>query len=565
MTRLCAGIGVLYVLAGCDGRLLDDDPPLDREPPDLVIEAPERAAIVLDDVVTVRGRVEDPGSGIASVIVAGKHLAPSTSGAFEVEIPVGTGINLLETVAVDQAGNSRRDTRAVLAGPFADPSASVPEAVALSLGPRGIGNLARAVTGFFATADLTALAAALNPVIDTGGSCLGATASVDHVSVAAPSIELHPTAAGLEAQIEADDVRIEMLVEYAIACLSGSALIEFSAQTFELAGVLDAAIARGEVAVAILDTRASFQGVRVDLGLLPAEAIELLVDVDEAAASLFATAIEALVPALIEDQFRRFSSSEEFEVLDVPLELELRPRIMRLDEAGLAFVADLAFRPGAGHEAAPYPSPGSASPLPSLHTDDLALVVRQAAVNQALSALWSAGAMSQRLRLGSGDDAADGPPRRLDGLALEMLLPPAITPREDRAAVEIGVGDVLVDALREDGETARVLTRVALSAQLDLSVEVEATPEGERGLRFALSTPGIAFQVLDESGDALDLSEVENLVSFAATRLTAALGDLLGELPLPSVGGVRVRDASAVAEGDFIIVCGELAPTDASE
>ena len=67
--------------------------------------------------MAVGGRASDAGSGIASIRVNGVTAALEADGDFHLELPLASGVSLVEVVARDRAGNQTRDVRAVLSGP----------------------------------------------------------------------------------------------------------------------------------------------------------------------------------------------------------------------------------------------------------------------------------------------------------------------------------------------------------------------------------------------------------------------------------------------------------------
>jgi hypothetical protein len=111
------------------------------------------------------------------------------------------------------------------------------------------------------------------------------------------------------------------------------------------------------------------------------------------------------------------------------------------------------------------------------------------------------------------------------------------------------------EALRLGGVLEASVVRERILASLDgTKVELE-------GVRLDLvGLPSEIIDVIDRGEASLDTGELEALVSFASTRLIAALGDLLGALPLPLpvVGCVSVREGSAHAEPGYLVLQGIL-------
>src|SRR5262245_60073584 len=87
-------------------------------PPTLEVTSPARGTLADAASVTVTGRALDK-DGPVKVTVAGVEVTPAKDGTFTADVPLAPGIDLIETHAIDSAGNDVRDVRAVLAGSLA--------------------------------------------------------------------------------------------------------------------------------------------------------------------------------------------------------------------------------------------------------------------------------------------------------------------------------------------------------------------------------------------------------------------------------------------------------------
>src|SRR5690606_17802593 len=142
---------------------------------------PVRGAMGDTTAVKVVGRVSDEGTGVTGVRV-NDQVANLSGDRFEIEIAGVVGINLVETRALDGAGNSAVDSRAVLLGTLVDQGTPIAGGVVAKLDAVAMEGLDRVVSNLAAGTDFTALAKAANPVVNTGDGCNSAKAYVDSLA-----------------------------------------------------------------------------------------------------------------------------------------------------------------------------------------------------------------------------------------------------------------------------------------------------------------------------------------------------------------------------------------------
>lgn len=87
--------------------------------------------------MTVRGQVRDSGSGVDTLLVDGDLVTPGSSGAFQKTVSLAQGLNTIEVLATDKAGNAIRHRISVVQGRFLQASRPVEDAIKVRLN-RGV-------------------------------------------------------------------------------------------------------------------------------------------------------------------------------------------------------------------------------------------------------------------------------------------------------------------------------------------------------------------------------------------------------------------------------------------
>ena len=141
--------------------------------------------------------------------------------------------NAIETTARDQSGNESTDIRATLFGEFAAPG-PVDDAVAIRVGRQTLATLGNTAASALLATDFAGSLAAINPVLDKGGSCLGVQADLTSMTFAAAGVAVQPGARTLTITATIDDLAVGVHLDYDIACIGGRRDIVSRADTVEL-------------------------------------------------------------------------------------------------------------------------------------------------------------------------------------------------------------------------------------------------------------------------------------------------------------------------------------------
>jgi hypothetical protein len=547
---------IVFALSACADRSLPDDASSDVKAPKIVVEAPERGTLLPGYETRVRGYVSDDDSGLDRVEVNGQLVPVGPDGRFDATVQVGEGLTLLHTRAYDRAGNEGRDTRSVLAGTFAPQDNNVANAVIARIDHNTLGVLGDIVENFVATNDLAMLAAGFNPVVDAGGSCLGAEVNVLEVDQSSLEVVIMPVDGGISVAVDIKDLFVGMVVDYSLACLDGDADIEISADRFQAMGTVEVGLVDGRITVDVADLVGSFENFALDVGIVPSSVIDLFIDdLGQKVADMLMGAIEDMVPPLAQSFLADFTSDTiDIEIFDRTVKFTIEPTQVDFTPQGGTITLEMNTNieglesPGYLVTEAPVPSAADmAAAGQGFHVgmaDDV--------VNQALTAFWASGAMEQMIDIEheTGDTLLGGLINRVD---LNMLLPPTISANTFTGATTITVGDLLLDVVNADGD---VVTRMAVSGEFDVGVKLE-----DSQLKLSTTAPRLYLDVLSEGvtgANIFDNEQIEVLGSFVVTRVVSLTDDALGTIPIPTFASAILNMPTVEAKSGYMLLGGSL-------
>jgi hypothetical protein len=551
--RHAAIIGLIVgSLTGCRDDPYDPEAPaIDPSAPRVHITSPRRGTFAGDvETLLVIGTVRDD-TAVASVRVNGLDATLAGDGSWQVMVPVETGTQLLRAVATDVQGNVGKESRAVVSGPLEPIATAVPQAITAAVSAQTFHALGRALTGYLRTGDLAAVVAPLNPVIDAGDGpdCLYAQASITRIAVGSDTaVALLPRPGGLALAVDLDDVEIGVRVRYAVACFDGSRDITVRARLLRVSGNVNAAIVRGAFDVTLDDQHIQLTGFSVDLGGLPDDIVDML-HLESVVAPVLGWATESFVVPLLGGALTGLvNGTGTVSVLGTPVDIKVMPARIDLDTTGAIIELDTSLR-ARGDTG----SPGYvyvANQVPAMSTErGFALAVADDAANQLLGSYWAAGGLDRAFDLTTGSYGQIG--TLYDRVELSAAVPPFVDASD--GALRLTIGDLI--ATFKNGSS--VATRVAVNAQVDIQVVtgLDGRP------RLDVGTPTTYVDVLDDNVDganALSNAQFEVITSFALGRVIAVGSGAVGAIPLPSFGGVALRDVGIAERAGYLVLDGEI-------
>jgi hypothetical protein len=552
VSRALAGLLLPFAVAACGAE--EDAGEKDKVPPTVQILTPERGTQTTGASIEVTGVALDD-VGIESVTVSGVKAEVDAAGRFRVDVPVDQGIAILETVVTDAGGNEATDTRAALVAELAAPGTRIPNALVAEISPMTMGVMGSLAGQLASNADLGGLISAANPIVKSGGSCLGAEVDLLSVDFSDVDVALSPADGALEALVTIHDLDVDMRARYKVACfIGGSAGINLSANTLAVRGRVKLALDGGDIDVWLEGVNASFTGFDLDVGAIPDAVVNFVVDdVPGKVADALEGPIETLVPDLLAGFLIDFTSQTvSVDVFGVGVDIQIRPTELTLDAAGGAIALEIVTT-SQGVTGAVYPS--SPSQVPAVGTmgsgiGGLGLAFADDAANQLLAVLWHGRALERSVTVEPGSPFAglvDG----ADSMAFNLLLPPVISADRDTGSARLGIGDLFVDALAGD----QLLARMAISGYIDVSIEISGS--GVPSLKAEVAK--MSIDVLENTGAlSFGTDQLEAFATAALAPLRGRLNEALRTLTIPQFGA-EVRSASLEAASGYLLISGQLA------
>jgi hypothetical protein len=538
-------------LSACSDHPYDPDAPaIDPGTPRVHITAPARGTFAGNVATLVVTGTATDDTGVVSVQVNGVDAALAADGSWTAAIPIAPGTRLIHAVARDRDGNVGKESRAVVAGPMRPIATAVPAALSAAMSAQTFDAIGRGITGFLTTGDLGAVIAPHNLVIDVGGGpdCLYAQASITRMSAgSATRVALVPQRGGLGLDVELDRVSVGMHLRYAALCLDGASDITVTASHIKVAGVVSVGIRGGAFDVALTGQTVQVTGLDVDLGGLPGEIVDLL-HLDTAIGPIIGWATEQFVVPVLNTQLASLGDTRTIDVLGTPVDLLIAPARIAFDASGAQITLDATLR-AHGDTASPgYVFVANQPPATSSERG-FALAVADDAANQLLASYWAAGGIERSFALTTGSYGDVG--KLYDRVELSAKVPPFVD--ATGGALTLTIGDLV--ATFKSGDA--VATAIAVNAQVD--VKVVTGLDGKP--RLDIGPPTTYVDVLDEGvagANVLSNAQFEVITSFALGRVIAVGSGSLGAIPLPSFGGVAVRDLAIAEQTGYVVVHGDV-------
>jgi len=551
-----ASIFVLTVgalaLTGCSDKPFEPEPQaIDPDAPIVHITTPKLGAFKGDvAMVEVAGTCSD-NDHVASIEVNGVAAQIIGDGTWTAMVPVTTGTQLLHAIAKDGQGNLAKETRAVVTGPMTPIATAVPEAITASLSAQTFDAIGRGVTGYLETADLAALIAPQNPIVDfgSGSQFLSARASITGLTVGdATTVSLVPRAGGLALDVELDQVAVQVHLSWTIATADGSTDVTVSASHIKITGNLDVGVLGKVFDIKLTDQDVKITGFDVDLGAVPNKILDIL-HLEAAIAPVIGLLAEKIVVPMLNTALAGLvNTTQTLDVLGTSIDIDVSPARIDFDASGAILALDTVLR--AQGDAS---SPGYvyvANLAPAMSTEHgFQLAIADDAANQLLGSFWAAKGMDLTFDLTTGSYADLG--KLYDRVELSAKVPPYVDAHG--GALKLTIGDLI--ATFKDGD--QIATQVAISAE----VEIKVVTGTDGAPRLDVGSPTTYVDVLDQGVDganSLSSAQFEAITSFALSRVVAFGSGAVGAIPLPSIGGVALHDVVITEHSGYLVVDGEI-------
>jgi hypothetical protein len=523
------------------------DPTADAPAPQLTIDTPTRGTTVDGSTVTVSGSVV--ASGAVHVTVNGTDTPVGSDGSFSTSVTLTDGIDVIETHAIDTAGNDVRDTRAVLAGTLAATDGSMPAPIGTHASAGVLTKIGGTMAADAKAIDYTTVAQGLNPIYDNGG-CLGAQVNITSVAIGDVTVGLKPTSNALAATVTASNVKVVASVSYKVACIGGSGTITVTSSAAHVTGNLGVSVASGKIATTLPSTSVTLDDFDISVGGIPSEVTDLFNSIVKGKVqTALGNAIQSKVPAIANSKLAGLLAKPfDVKILGNETTLAITPTEAKIDATGMYVGVDTSLVVANGTGGMFLTETTADAQTLMSQTQNLGFAIANDCVNQLLSGLWAAGAFDQTVSISSIPVLSAVLDSNATQLKLSLSLPPTVA-TDASGNLKLSIGDAMISVQDAAGTE---LQKIALS--LSTAAAVAGTPSGT--LTMALDTPTVYAQVLTQTDDGslvLSDTQVQGLVTGAWSLLSAQASTALAKLPLPSIEGVQLGDPTVNSVSNYVL------------
>jgi hypothetical protein len=537
-----SAIALFSALTGCAAS--------DDSPPTLEVTSPERGTLAEGSQVTVTGQVIDDAPGNVQVTVNGVAASVAPDGSFTASLTLTPGIEVIETIATDTAGNRKRDVRAVLSGTLAPSTGQVSDAIGVHIGTSGFAAIGTGIENLVEAMDLTAAVTPMNPVFYDGG-CLGAEVNVTGVDISGVDLDLVPGIGAVETSVVVHDLVVDLHATYDVACIGGSSNLTVRADAVRIQGGLGIDVLSGDLRTALRDVGVTIEGFDLDAGGLPGAVLDLIEGViDDRIADALRTVMTEKVPPMADAKLAEMAGkSWTVPALGRQIAMSVSPTDVDVGPTG-AFVAIDTSMVVAGGEGGAYLS--TPAPVTAAILDDargIGLAVADDTLNQLFAGLWASGALEHTLPVERGNPLGLLLDARTTAVTVTMSLPPTVSTAAS-GDLRVTIGDMIVRCTDEAGEEMS-----SIAVTVSTTIGADSTETGELHLR--LGDPEVYAQVLwqrDDLDTPLEGENVEELVQSVWGIVRQTGDDVLREVPMPSIAGISVSQPSLASRNGFVVV-----------
>ena len=557
MTRLTPAL-LAGFLAACTGTITDGKGGADNDhtPPVVEVQSPPRGTVTEDTSVVVAGRVTDSQSAV-SLKVNGQAVAVDPDGSFSTTIEVGDGITLFDTIATDAAGNEANDARAVLAGQLVPQETPVAEGVVANLSGEAMKGLGGVVSNLANNTDFTALATALNPVVDAGGGgCNSARVYVSSVEHGGVEVGVNPVAGGLQAAVVLRSLVVRGSVSFRALCIGGSASWTISADDYDVGGIIQPTLADGNINIGLASVVSEFRGFNLDVNNIPGFIENIFEDdVRDKLAQILRDKVNELVPSTATAFLAEFlAGAWDVSFLGQTVSLSVTPSAMSWTELGGTIVLDtsatVAGVEGADYLSSPRPRPSEAD----MASTGLRVGLADDVINQLLAGIWASGALEDAMVPGDADALGAAFGGEVASATMTLMLPPVANFDTTSGTARITIGDMMVTAIDPAGAT---LASFVVSADIDLAVDTSS----DGRVKVVTRTPRILAQVLEQAPTLLvplDKLKVAAISELAIKTISLKADSLLETLPVPGLADATIMSPTFQPVMGYMLLGGQI-------
>ena len=517
-----------------------------KDPPVLKVTSPMRSTIQGSAgkiMVTGTATPNAEATAIKSVVVNGVTATLNADGTFTASVQVQPGATLIETVATDDAGTIAHDTRSVEAGELRSPGQSIPSALAVALSTEAFAKLSAAGSTMMKQEDFSKLLAPMQPMLDTGGSCLGAKAYIDSMTITDAHISLVPQDGGLAFSVELDGLDVHAHADYHVACIGGSNTFRIQADAVNVAGTLDVQ-PNGMMGftTTLMNPNVNITNLNVSASGLPGAILDLI-DMNGLLSFAIEKGAEMFMGPMMNKALGALGGPQKLNVLGKTIDVQVAPSNVAFTSAGGEISLDTMMAiEGLKDTKFIYTPNGSPAMDPG-----------------------------NGMMIGLADDMANDILAQVTALGLINMNMPTTGGTFDSVTIMAGGSPPMISGDPADGKMRMILpdmkvtftqsgTPVA-SAAMNVKMDLAVAPSNNGyTVAIQLGKPDIAIDVTDDIPNETRFSDADlsTAVGLALNSQIASISALLGAVPLPQMAGLTMRNMSVGGDQGYVMVKGDL-------
>jgi hypothetical protein len=532
--------GLTLLAAACTGA-----PGAMPEAPGLKITSPMRS-LIQDHAgkITVTGTATPNAEGdvVKSVTVNNVNAILNADGTFSADIQIQPGASLIHTVATDVKGTAATDTRSVEAGELRTPGQNVQNAITAALSKEAFAKISDTGSQLLKAQNFTALIAPMQPMVDKGGSCLGAKAYVDALTISNDKISLVPVDGGLQFSIEIDAPDVKAHADYHVACVGGSTSFGIKATKVVVSGTLDIQ-PNGMMGftTTMVSPNVAITGLDVSASGLPGDILNLI-DMNGLISFAISKGGEMFMGPMINQALGALAGPKSISLLGKDVEFQIAPSDIELTTAGGLVTLDTQIQI-AGTENAKYVFLPNGVPTMDAG-NGLQLGLSADLANDLLSQVVALNVLNVSLPTTGGT---------FDAAAISATSPPMISADPTDGKMRLILPDLKVTFTQAGTPVA--------SAALNAKAELSVTPANNGyAVAISLGTPEVDVDVTDDVPNESRFSNTDlgKSVALGLNAQIASISTLLGGIPIPAMAGLQMTNLSMGGDSGYVMVKGDL-------
>lgn len=514
------------------------------DPPRLTITSPQRATMrESGGLVQVTGQVAPNAAGdrVSQVTVNGVVAQLAADGTFAADVQVPPGATLLHTVARDVAGGEATDTRGIQVGAFRSGADFIDNGVGVALSDDALATIATVAGTLMKTTDFAPILAPLNPMVSAGAEdgedCLWAKVSITDVNLGNARFTLVPRAGGLSFSAEVTNLDVPGTARYKAACfIGGTTDLRMTASKITVAGTVQVTPAPGGAGfkVKIVSPDVSVTGFNLQAGSLSTELLGML-DLNNAIGSIVSVAAEHFMSPLMTRALGGLAGPKRLDLLGKSIDFEMRGDAAQFDVVSAKVALDTRMHLTDSSARFVYTQD---APIALEAGSGFAVAISDDTANQLLASVTAAGMLNLSMPAPGGT---------FDTARISATSAPMIAADTATGKLRIVASDLAMTFMSGDTE----VTHVALS----LATEISAEPSGYGGVKLNLTRPEVFADVLDNSSGYVD-DDQEQMIKLVVDHQVDTISLLLGNIPLPAIAGVSMKDLRVEGVAGYVKVSG---------